>query len=114
MKKIYNAKDAIEARIICDMLMEEDIQNFCKEPGSGQYLSITTGASFCGTDIYINDEDEEAAREVVNEYLNNISDNMEDAEIKIPWYKNRTIVARIIILYALLMMLFVFIANLIN
>lgn len=53
------------------------------ESGSGSYLVIQQGFSIYGQDIYVSTDDID-----------------EDENYKVPWFRNRVIVARIIILGA--------------
>ena len=55
------------------------------ESGSGSYLVIQQGFSIYGQDIYVSTDDK---------------DIDEDENYKVPWFRNRVIVARIIILGA--------------
>ena len=115
--KIYNASDSLEANRIIEILKENDITAYSIESGSGSYLAIQQGFSVFGQDIYVTEEDKEKAQEIINEFveeLNNLEDDSEDIDTdfdvdekeddgsyKIPWFRNRVIVARIIIFGAI-------------
>ena len=115
--KIYNASDSLEANRIIEILKENNITSYSIESGSGSYLAIQQGFSVFGQDIYVTEEDKEKAQEIINEFveeLNNLEDDSEDIDTdldvdekeddgsyKIPWFRNRVIVARIIIFGAI-------------
>lgn len=121
--KIYNASDSLEANRIVEILKENDISAYTMESGSGSYLAIQQGFSIYGQDIYVSTDDKEKAKKIIDEFVEDLK-NQEDEEIefdedidenddkgrkfdkdidenyKVPWFRNRVIVARIIILGA--------------
>lgn len=122
--KIYNASDSLEANRIVEILKENDISAYTMESGSGSYLAIQQGFSIYGQDIYVSIDDKEKAQEIVDEFVEELKNqddegiefdegidenddkgkelnkDMEDEDYKVPWFRNRVIVARIIILGA--------------
>lgn len=121
--KIYNAGDSLEANRIVEIFKENDISAYTMESGSGSYLAIQQGFSIYGQDIYVSIDDKEKAQKIIDEFVEELK-NQEDEEIefdedidenddkgrkfdkdidenyKVPWFRNRVIVARIIILGA--------------
>lgn len=127
--KIYNARDNFEADRIIELLEDNDIECFAMESGSGGYLTIQQGFSVFGKDIYVNAKKKDKARAIVDEYVSSVSEedtesidgteegtesleeSEEDLEYKVPWFRNRVIVARIIIIVAILVGIITFIAR---
>ena len=121
--KIYNAGDSLEANRIVEIFKENDISAYTMESGSGSYLAIQQGFSIYGQDIYVSIDDKEKAQKIIDEFVEELK-NQEDEEIefdedidenddkgrkfdkdidenyKVSWFRNRVIVARIIILGA--------------
>ena len=54
--KIFNAADQIQAEMIHDHLKQNGIESMSKQPGTGEYMSITMGYSVYGTDIYVRED----------------------------------------------------------
>ena len=134
--KIYNACDSLEANRIVEILKENDISAYTMESGSGSYLAIQQGFSIYGQDIYVSTDDKEKAKKIIDEFVEDLK-NQEDEEIefdedideddeegrefdkdidedenyKVPWFRNRVIVARIIIIVAILVGIITFLAR---
>lgn len=108
--KVYNANDRIDAQRMIDLLKEENILAFSQGSGSGEYLNISQGFSVYGEDIYVDASDAEAAKAIIAENEVPEGDSTEKA-IKVPFYRNRTAIARIIIGYFILMAIVIFILN---
>lgn len=121
--KIYNASDSLEANRIVEILKENDISAYTMESGSGSYLAIQQGFSIYGQDIYVSIDDKEKAQEIVDEFVEELKNQDDegiefdegidenddkgrkfdkdiDENYKVFWFRNRVIVARIIILGA--------------
>lgn len=128
--KVYNAGDNFEADRIVELLKVNDIDCYIMESGSGGYLTIQQGFSIYGKDIYVSSEDKDEARKLIDEFINNknvenqyenqddLYENVEneyfedkDEEYKVPWFRNRVIVSRIIIFGAIIIGFFVFISR---
>lgn len=104
--KVFNAADQIQAEIIHDHLKQNGIESMSKQPGTGEYMSITMGYSVYGTDIYVREDQKAKAEALINELLYNSDDNSaDDEEIKLPWWQNRTIVAKCILGFFVLVIL---------
>ena len=103
MKAIYNARDEVEAQMLCSYLSEAGIECYATDSYSGEYLKVSSGFSIYGKDIYVNDEDESRAREIVDSALEGKKQEDSGEDVKIPWYRNRAILSRIILGYLIIM-----------
>ncbi len=65
MVKIYNSGNVLETNQILELLKQEGIPAYKKDLGAGGYMTIATGTSFSGADIYVDESQEEKARELV-------------------------------------------------
>lgn len=65
MVKIYNSGNVLETNQILDLLQQEGIPAYKKDVGAGGYMSIATGTSFSGADIYVDESQEEKAKELI-------------------------------------------------
>ena len=134
--KIYNAGDSLEANRIVEIMKENDITAYTMESGSGSYLAIQQGFSIYGQDIYVSTDDKEKAKKIIDEFVEDLKnqeneeiefdedideddeegrefdkDMDEDENYKAPWFRNRVIVARIVIIVAILVGIITFIAR---
>ncbi|MDO4943345.1 MAG: DUF2007 domain-containing protein [Lachnospiraceae bacterium] len=113
MVKLYSLQNTLQFRELMNVLEQEHIPCYSKESGSGEYLKIAYGFSFYGTDLYIDDENQKQAKSLLNDlrqqwdleemqtgWVEDDEKKMQD-KIGIPWYKNRVIVARIILMFFL-------------
>lgn len=67
--KLINVKDAVEAQMIEDLLITEDIHCDKQFVGSGQYLNIYMGVSMSGIDLYVWEHDFEKAYDLVKAFF---------------------------------------------
>lgn len=74
MTKIYNSGNILETNQILVALEQNHIAAHGKEVGANSYMKITGGMSVTGTDIYVAEEDAEAAREII-ESITGIADS---------------------------------------
>lgn len=102
MKKVYNAQDEIEANMLENALEDAGIAAFSRESGSGEYMKIVSGFSVYGRDIFVEDENEDEAKKIIKEVLEENRTELED-KYYVPWYKNKVIVARVIIGWCVLL-----------
>lgn len=79
MKRVYNAKDKIEATMLIDHLKAEGIEAYCQENSSGEYMAISGGFSVFGTNLFVKETDEEKAKDIISSCLNQ-GDSMEASE----------------------------------
>lgn len=87
--------DETEASYILELLISEGIYAYTKDPGSGEYMRITQGYSVYGKNIYVEEINREAAERVILEWLERKKILPEDEiSYRIPWYRNRRLVAR--------------------
>lgn len=117
MIKVCNIQDVMQIQEYMDLLEYYHIPCYAKENGSGEYLKITTGLSLYGTDFYVQDKDQKQAKQAfdimrqqwdLREMQEGWSDDEEEEmKVKIPWYKNRRITARMILIVFLLIFVFV-------
>lgn len=99
--KLKSVANNVEAELIINLLHNNNIECIKKSKESGDYMNIYMGYSIFGEDIYVNEDDYEAAIEVLNSLPNNeelIIDEDNNIDYHIPFYRNPRIVARIIIL----------------
>lgn len=80
MIRIYNAKDPIEANWIVSFLKEEGIPSYVSGSGTGEYLQIAMGHSVFGMDISVREEDEDRAKEIIDELLKNDNNVLDENE----------------------------------
>lgn len=117
MIKICNIQNSMQIQEYMDLLKYYHIPCYVKESGSGEYLKITTGLSLYGTDFYVQEKDQKKAKQALDvmrqkwdlrEMQAGWSDNEEEKmEVKIPWYKNRVVTARLILIVFLFIFVFV-------
>lgn len=121
MIKICNIQDAMQIQEYMDLLEYYHIPCYKKESGSGEYLKITTGLSLYGTDFYVQEKDQKKAKQALDvmrqkwdlrEMQAGWSDD-EEEKIRIPWYKNRVITSRIILVVLLFMIVFASVSGII-
>ncbi len=103
MKAIYNARDEVEAQMVCSYLAEAGIDSYSTDSYSGEYLKVSSGFSIYGKDVYVNDEDEKRAREIVETVLAKNEQEEPCEDVRIPWYRNRVILTRMILVYAIIL-----------
>ena len=64
---IYYAKDRIEAEMVTEILQNARIPAFYKGVGGGGIMDVYGGNSLCGEAIYVNREQAEEAKKVLQE-----------------------------------------------
>ncbi|HWT27094.1 MAG TPA: DUF2007 domain-containing protein [Mobilitalea sp.] len=67
--------DQTKASMIGALLEDSGIPYFIKDKGNGTYLKVYMGYSIYGEEIYVNENNYEAAKELLDTYFN--SDNSE-------------------------------------
>ena len=63
---VYTARDDVEARMIENLLYENSIACFRKNLNNAGFMTVYGGNSRMGVEIYVRQEDEAAALEVMN------------------------------------------------
>ena len=97
---IYNTNNTIVAQLIQDTLKNNGIIADLRQHGIGEYLNIFMGFSSYGIDILVYEEDKENAKKIIKEMVL-LDNNIKEDKIKVPWFKNKRIVASIILAFFL-------------
>lgn len=66
---IYTAGDRIEAEMLLEALRRNRIQAYREASGSGEIMDVYTGNSIFGEKIFVDEQDEGDAREIVESIL---------------------------------------------
>ncbi|MHB8963499.1 MAG: putative signal transducing protein [Saccharofermentanales bacterium] len=80
MKLILSTSDQIQTRMAENLLKEAGIPCFTKYEGYGGYLKVYMGTTVFGIDTYVNDEDYDRAKEIVDVFLAAPPDESHDLE----------------------------------
>ena len=64
---IYHAKDRMEAGMIVELLQNEGIPAYFKGTEGGDFMTLYTGRSLYGEDVFVNSEQAEAACTILEE-----------------------------------------------
>ncbi|HWT76733.1 MAG TPA: DUF2007 domain-containing protein [Mobilitalea sp.] len=101
MVKLETAANEINAALIMNLLINNNIPCYKKSKGAGGYMSIYMGYSVFGEDIYVAKKDYQKAREILDEL--SVTEEPEDTEednndYKVPFYRKPQIIARIILI----------------
>ena len=101
---IYNAKDAIEAQRLSDILKAADIPTILVDTAAGGTVKLIQGFSVYGTEIYVREDDADRAVQILRDELGEEfqEDEAEQETVKQPWYRNPRVIARIILVVALI------------
>ena len=70
---------------------------YAKDNGAGTYLNVHSGFSIYGKDIYVEEEDAERAVETINRVKSEEKTSENDNADKVQWYRNKAVLARILI-----------------
>ena len=65
--KIFSSEDNIQAEMILGALKESQIPAFKRDAGGGGFLNLYGGNAVCGEDIYVAEDNEESAKEVLKD-----------------------------------------------
>lgn len=79
MVKIYNSGNVMETQMILEMLKENGIVGVKKDIGAGGYMTIATGTSVSGADIYVSEQDAEKATALIQD-MTETTESMESEE----------------------------------
>lgn len=88
MKKLYNAASSFEAINISNMLTSSGIENKIDEPFSLRSANLSTSTDINGINIYVKEDDESSAKELLDEYLLRAKNESLLDDYKRPWYLN--------------------------
>ena len=96
----------VDADMITETLNDRGIPAYSESKGSGDYMNIYMGTSMFGNDIYVNEKDEDRAKEIVAVLTMPSDANSDAADIEIPARSldRRIRVVRIISLLAAVLM----------
>jgi hypothetical protein len=98
--KIASVANDIEAELIRNLLLNNNIPCFKKNNESGGYMNIYMGYSIFGEEIYVDEKDAQTAKDLLNS-LKPDQDYMDYDDshtgYKLPFYRNPRIVARILL-----------------
>lgn len=87
MMKLYSLQDSLQFKEYMDVLKEEHISCYSKESESGEYLKIPSDFSSCGTDLYIDDENQKKAKTL----LKNLRQRWDLEEMQSGWKEDEEI-----------------------
>lgn len=108
MKSVYNARDEIEANMILECLKQADIEGYAQGNGSGEYMKIVQGFSVFGQDIYVEDEDADKAKAIIDGIISSQEEECDSSEFEsVPWYQRKEIVGRVLLVVAAVTLLIV-------
>jgi hypothetical protein len=110
--KLTSVANEMEAKMLLSYLQSYGISCYKKDAKIGGYMNIYMGYSIFGEDIYVDEEDYDIAADLLKAMENqnaedskNGNDFQEDDELSnenIPFFKNKTVVARIILILAVI------------
>ncbi len=81
MVKVYNAMDTFEAEVLISELESKGITCYSMESGAGEYFKITANYSTVfGTDIFVSEDDEKEAKEVIKNRLESLKKTNENSK----------------------------------
>lgn len=110
--KLISTSNNIESDMIIDLLTNNDIPSFKKSKGSGGYMNIYMGYSIYGEDIFIARTDYQKAKALLSELElelepEKLEENINE-DTHIPFYRNKKIIARIILIFIVLLYLLIY------
>lgn len=80
MQLIISTSDQIQTRMVENLLKEAGIPCISKYKGYGGYLKVYMGTSVYGIDTYVNDEDYDRAKEIVDVFFAAPPDESQDLD----------------------------------
>ncbi|MHB1452687.1 MAG: putative signal transducing protein [Saccharofermentanales bacterium] len=80
MQLILSTSDQMQTRMAENLLKEAGIPCFSKHQGYGGYLKVYMGTSVYGIDTYVNDEDYDRAKEIVDVFLAAVPDESQNLD----------------------------------
>lgn len=70
--KVYSSAERIEADMLVEALKNNKISAYRQGVGSGAYMDICSGYSVFGEEIYVDEADVQAAKEIIHEIVGNV------------------------------------------
>lgn len=110
--KVKSVANTIEADLLINYLLNNNIACFKKSRDAGEYLNIYMGYSIFGEDIFVDQKDYQIATDLLSDITSNdeLITEEDDIEIHRPFYKNPRLLARIMLVvlvgYVILTILF--------
>lgn len=80
MEKLVTVNSKIEAEMMIGMLESNGIKAFSDSNGAGEYLNITANYSTLGENIYVNEQDLEQAKEIIQAFEEDAQDNQDNQD----------------------------------
>ena len=80
MEKLVTVNSKIEAEMMIGMLESNGIKAFSDSNGAGEYLNITANYSTLGENIYVNEQDLEHAKEIIQAFEEDAQDNQDNQD----------------------------------
>ncbi|MCH5252285.1 MAG: DUF2007 domain-containing protein [Lachnospiraceae bacterium] len=103
MVKLYNSENPVQTSQIIAALEAEGIPVVKKDVGSSGYMTITSGMSLMGSDLYVDEQAAEQAKEIVAGIVGEVSSDEEEDENKI--LRRQGLIKRLVASVLLLLML---------
>lgn len=79
--KVYSCSDRVQADMLTEALKREGIPAYAESKGSGDYLNIYMGTSVFGETIYVDENDADRAKEIIEGMTqadSDVADTIED------------------------------------
>ena len=80
MEKLVTVNSKIEAEMMIGMLESNGVKAFSDSNGAGEYLNITANYSTLGENIYVNEQDLEHAKEIIQAFEEDAQDNQDNQD----------------------------------
>ncbi len=106
--KIFGTVDEVERQMVVNLLTDSGITCVKKDEGSGEYMRLYMGTSFYTKEIYVDKQDYERAKEIIDNYQGTVveeeEEKIEEKETQQSDYKRKMMQKRIIALLILMIM----------
>ena len=103
--KVYSCSDRVQADMLIEALKREGIPAYAESKGCGDYLNIYMGTSVFGETLYVDENDADRAKEIIESMTqadSDVADTIEDQEPVPARQDKKILVVRIISLIAAL------------
>lgn len=103
--KVHSCSDRVQADMLIEALKREGISAYAESKGSGDYLNIYMGTSVFGESLYVDENDADRAKEIIESMTqadSDVADTIEDQEPVPARQDKKILVVRIISLIAAL------------
>lgn len=121
--KVFSTVDEMEIQMIMNLLTDSGIPCVKKDEGSGEYMRLYMGTSFYAKEIYVDRQDYEKAKEMIENYQETVveekEEEIDEKETQQSDYKRKMMQKRMVALSILMIMfglpaLFMIIASIIS